>query len=54
MFFMADRDLCVKEVADLLLLSIHTVESYTKSIRKKLGVHNLHAAVYVALRRGWI
>ena len=29
-----------KEIADLMYLSINTIQSYRKSIRKKLGINN--------------
>jgi DNA-binding NarL/FixJ family response regulator len=42
------------EIAQLLKLSRHTVETYVKRIYKKLQVHSKTAAVYEARRRGLV
>jgi DNA-binding NarL/FixJ family response regulator len=42
------------EIAQLLKLSRHTVETYVKRIYKKLQVHSKTQALYEARRRGWV
>lgn len=46
--------LAKKEIADRLDLSIHTVDTYTRRIYRKLHVHTLGGAVAKALREGLV
>lgn len=40
------------QISDRLLISVPTVNFHTRNLRDKLGAHNKHQAVLVALRRG--
>src|SRR6056297_21449 len=46
--------LAKKEIADRLEISIHTVDTYTRRIYKKLHVNTLGGAVAKALREGLV
>ena len=46
--------LAKKEIAERLDLSIHTVDTYTRRIYKKLHVNTLGGAVAKALREGLV
>jgi DNA-binding NarL/FixJ family response regulator len=46
--------LAKKEIADRLDLSIHTVDTYTRRIYRKLHVNTLGGAVARALREGLV
>lgn len=46
--------LAAKEIADRLGVSIHTINSHTRQLFRKLGVHSRAAAVARALREGMV
>ena len=46
--------LAKKEIADRLDISIHTVDTYTRRIYRKLHVNTLGGAVAKALREGLV
>ncbi len=46
--------LSTKEIALVMYLSYHTVESYRKSILEKTNAKNMYEAISIAFRRKWI
>ncbi|KPH97802.1 two component transcriptional regulator, LuxR family [Actinobacteria bacterium OK074] len=44
----------VRTIAERAALAPGTVRNYLSSVTRKLGADNHHAAVHLALRRGWI
>lgn len=48
------KGMSYKETAEILDLSVHTINGYVKSIYEKLSVHSKSEAVFEALKLGWI
>lgn len=48
------QGLSTKEIAVILYLSYHTVESYRKSILEKTNAKNMYEALAMAFRKKWI
>ena len=48
------KGMSYKETAEILELSVHTINGYVKTIYEKLRVHSKSEAVFEALKLGWI
>lgn len=48
------QDLSKKEIANKRNRSIHTIDAQTRSIKRKYGCHSLAAAIYRAIKVGYI
>lgn len=51
---MMEEGLKQKQIADILNISRHTVDSHLRNIYKKLHVHSAHEAIAKAIRKGYL
>jgi|WetSurMetagenome_2_1015567.scaffolds.fasta_scaffold381012_2 two-component system, NarL family, response regulator LiaR len=51
---MAARGLTNKQIADVLCISVRTVQGHINSIFHKLGVGSRTEAIFLSIKRGWI
>ncbi len=49
-----EQGFTVRDIADKLILSAHTIRTHRNNIRKKMGCRNTTQMVAKAIRAGWI
>lgn len=51
---LAQEDLTLRQTANKLCISIHTADKHISAVKKALGAHTIHGAIYKAIKAGLI